>query len=217
MAADEEPNLLATSRRSRRWRGCRSRWFRHAPRVTTPRAAYHSNRQHDLALAHHSPLGADLSGGSAGRRAARAQADPRRRRAPSRRVGRTRCRGSHDIRLGALRGRGDQRYRPLAPKRYPGRHRRLWGAWRRCVLDRRAGCGVAECRRTVCQEFLPPTLPIGNTSRKIRSIPPSGRGSLSAPVAAESRTAMSSAGAGQLATPPAGVAAGGDRQSCRRR
>src|SRR5215208_2617988 len=53
------------------------------------------------------------------------------------------------------------------------------------------GCGVAECRR------------------KIRSIPPSGRGSLSAPVAAGSRTAMYSAGAGRLATPPC--------RRCRRR
>ena len=42
-----------------------------------------------------------------------------------------------------------------------------------------------------------PTLPIGNTSSKIRAIPPPGRGSLSAPAAAESRTAMSSAGAGR--------------------
>ena len=47
------------------------------------------------------------------------------------------------------------------------------------------GCGVAECRRNVCQGS-PPTLPTGNTSSKTRWTLPSGSGSRSAP-AAESR------------------------------
>ena len=151
MAADEEPNLLATVQAIPAMEGLSLPMVRACARVTTPRAAYHSNPRHDLALAHHSPLGADLSGGPAGWGVALAKptlADEELHHA--------------GLVVRDAEGRMTYAWVPFAEEEIDGidllRRSGIpvvtvgFGALGDGVCSIAGqGCGVAECRRTVCQ------------------------------------------------------------------
>ena len=152
MATDEEPNLLATVQAIPAMEGLSLPVARIcAEGEAPPRAVSSSNRRHDLALAPHSPLGADLPGGPAGRGAARASADSRRREL-------------HHAGLVVRDAEGRMTYAwvPFAEEEIDGiallRRSGIpvvtvgFGALGEGVCSIAGqGCGVAECRRNVCQ------------------------------------------------------------------